>query len=217
MLIRRRLIIVGAGDFAPEVLWLAGQIEERDRDWAVGAFLDDTPDRARQVLQNRMIDLKVLGTSLDYQPLENDCFALAIGSPEAKLSVAARLLSRGARFINLTHPTLSVMQHARIGTGCIFMARTNVGPYAQVGDFVTINNNSGVAHDTLVEDGVTLSAFCDVTGRCILRRGAFLGSHAALLPGTEVGEFAVVGAGSVPLKKVKARTTVFGVPAREIC
>jgi acetyltransferase-like isoleucine patch superfamily enzyme len=115
------------------------------------------------------------------------------------------------------HPTTSVMQHATLGSGCIFMARTNVGPYARVGDFVTVNNNSGVAHDAIVEDGVTLSAFCDVTGRCILRRGAFLGSHSALLPGAEVGEFAVVGAGTIVLRRVPAGVTVMGVPAREIC
>jgi len=212
---RRRLILVGAGSFVHEVLWLAAQVLEEDCDWRVGGFLDDEPDRARDRLQRKMVELPVLGTTLDYVPRQDDCFAMSLASPMAKLTVGERLGNRGASFINLTHPSLTVMQHAVIGTGCVFMARTNVGPYSRIGDFVTLNNNSGVAHDTIVGDGVTLSGFCDVTGGCVLRRGAFLGSHAVVLPGAEIEEFGVVGAGSVVLRKVKARTSVLGVPAKE--
>jgi len=211
----RRLILVGAGSFVHEVLWLAGEVRGEDCDWRVAGFLDDEPDRARDRLQRKMVELPVLGTTFDYVPRQDDCFAMSLASPTAKLTVGERLGNRGASFINLVHPSLTVMQHAVIGTGCVFMARTNVGPYSRIGNFVTLNNNSGVAHDTIIEDGVTLSGFCDVTGGCVLRRGAFLGSHAVVLPGAEIGEFGVVGAGSVVLRRVKARTSVFGVPAKE--
>jgi len=44
----------------------------------------------------------------------------------------------------------------------------------------------------------------------------FMGSHASVLPGAVVGDYARVGAGSVVLRKVRPYTTVMGVPAQEI-
>ena len=53
-----------------------------------------------------------------------------------------------------------------------------------------------------------------LTGPPVLRRGARIGSGSQVLPGTEIGEEAVVGAGSVVVHDVAPRTTVRGVPAR---
>jgi acetyltransferase-like isoleucine patch superfamily enzyme len=48
----------------------------------------------------------------------------------------------------------------------------------------------------------------------IFRRGARIGGGAVLLPGVEIGEQAVVGAGAVVTKDVPGRTVVVGNPAR---
>jgi UDP-2-acetamido-3-amino-2,3-dideoxy-glucuronate N-acetyltransferase len=48
----------------------------------------------------------------------------------------------------------------------------------------------------------------------IVRRGATIGSGATVLCGLEIGEDAIVGAGSVVTKNVPARTVVAGNPAR---
>lgn len=85
-----------------------------------------------------------------------------------------------------------------------------------IGDFVTINAYSSCGHDAVLEDGCTLSGHCDVTGHAHLEQGVFLGSHAAVMPGVHVGEFATVAAGSVAFRNVKARQTVIGVPAKAI-
>ncbi len=49
-----------------------------------------------------------------------------------------------------------------------------------------------------------------------LRRGAFVGACATLLPGVEVGEQAIVAAGAVVDANVPPATVVGGVPARVI-
>lgn len=51
---------------------------------------------------------------------------------------------------------------------------------------------------------------------CVLRSGSRVGGGAVLLPGVEVGEEAVVGAGSVVTRNVTAAKVVYGVPAREV-
>ena len=48
----------------------------------------------------------------------------------------------------------------------------------------------------------------------VVRKGATIGSGATILSGVEIGEDAIVGAGSVVTKSVPARTIVAGNPAR---
>jgi acetyltransferase-like isoleucine patch superfamily enzyme len=45
---------------------------------------------------------------------------------------------------------------------------------------------------------------------------AWIGAHAVILPGVQVGAHAIVGSGAVVIRDVKPFTVVAGVPAREI-
>jgi acetyltransferase-like isoleucine patch superfamily enzyme len=47
-----------------------------------------------------------------------------------------------------------------------------------------------------------------------IKRGAWIGTRATVLPGVTIGEHAVVGAGSVVAKNVEAYTVVAGNPAK---
>lgn len=80
-----------------------------------------------------------------------------------------------------------------------------------------------------VEDEVTISFRVTITvhGECrgrlsskvspvIIRRRAFVGTGAIILPGVEVGEGTVVGAGAVVAKDVASGITLVGNPAREL-
>lgn len=211
---RRRLLIIGAGGFGREVLWTAQVIPSETRDWEVGGFLDDNPEAAQQQLQQRGIQVPVLGPVSEYQPRRGDCFVCAVASPEQRLRLCAMLMERGAEFVRLIHPTALVAPSARLGVGVILQAYSLVSTNASVGDFVILNTFSEIGHDAVVEEGCTLSSHCDVTGNVRLERGVFLGSHASILPGVTVGEFAKVGAGSVVARRVLPRQTVMGVPAK---
>jgi acetyltransferase-like isoleucine patch superfamily enzyme len=47
-----------------------------------------------------------------------------------------------------------------------------------------------------------------------LRRGCYIGAGAIILPGVEIGQDAIVGAGAVVTHNVLSGTTVIGVPAK---
>ena len=50
----------------------------------------------------------------------------------------------------------------------------------------------------------------------MIKRGAWIGAGAIILPNVTIGERAVVGAGAVVTKDVPPYTVVAGVPAKEI-
>jgi len=55
-----------------------------------------------------------------------------------------------------------------------------------------------------------------VPGRIHIRKNAWIGAGATILPGVSIGENAVVAAGAVVSKDVPANTVVGGIPARHI-
>lgn len=52
--------------------------------------------------------------------------------------------------------------------------------------------------------------------KTLVKTGAAIGSNATILPGITIGEFALIGAGSVVTKDVPPRSIVVGNPAKVI-
>ena len=50
----------------------------------------------------------------------------------------------------------------------------------------------------------------------MVKKGASLGANSTIVCGIEIGEYAMVGAGSVVTKSVESYTLVVGNPAREL-
>jgi acetyltransferase-like isoleucine patch superfamily enzyme len=50
----------------------------------------------------------------------------------------------------------------------------------------------------------------------VIGKGVWIGANVTILPGVEIGDFAVIGAGSVVTKNVASRCVAVGVPARVI-
>jgi acetyltransferase-like isoleucine patch superfamily enzyme len=53
-------------------------------------------------------------------------------------------------------------------------------------------------------------------GKVKIKRNAYIGAGAIILPGVTIGEYSIVAAGAVVTKDVPPRTVVAGVPARVI-
>ncbi|MDB4886094.1 MAG: acetyltransferase [Gemmatimonadetes bacterium] len=207
---RRKLVLLGGGDFAKELEWIASLIPDDSRDWELGGYLDDDEATARRP----GLGLPYLGPIRGHRPEPGLVYCPAIGSPRTKLTVCEAVRALGGEFVNILHPSAVVGPRSRVGSGVVMAQYVTVSVDVTIGDFVAMNFNCTTGHDAVVEDGCTISSYCDVTGHVHLERGVFLGSHASVLPGKRVGAFATVGAGSAVMRNVATERTVVGVPAK---
>ncbi|HBG81388.1 TPA: N-acetyltransferase [candidate division CPR2 bacterium] len=129
-----------------------------------------------------------------------------------------------------------IREGAKIGKNCILGKNVYVDFDVKIGDSVKIQNNSSVFHGVTVEDGVFIGPHVCLTNDKVPRavnpdfslkdnddwtvseikimKGASIGASSVILPGVKVGEFALVGAGSVVTKDVPDYGLVMGNPAR---
>jgi acetyltransferase-like isoleucine patch superfamily enzyme len=99
-----------------------------------------------------------------------------------------------------------------------------------IGNGVKIHTGVYVAQFTILEDDVFLAPGvivtndihpgCPESSRCMrgptVRRGAQVGGNVTLLPYIEIGERALIGAGSVVTKDIPPRAVAYGNPARVV-
>lgn len=123
-----------------------------------------------------------------------------------------------------------VLDGAKIGRNCNLCAQTLIEGDVIIGERVTIKSGVQLWNGTRIEDEVFLGPnvtfandpyprsreypqhFLGVT----IKRNASVGANATLLPGITIGEFAMIGAGSVVTKDVPPYAVLVGNPAKII-
>ncbi len=131
-----------------------------------------------------------------------------------------------------------VRRGARIGRNCVLARGVFIDVDVSVGDAVKVQNYVSVYQGVTLEDGVFVGPHVCFTNdlwprainrdgspkaaddwelsETVVRRGAALGANSTIVAGTTVGEWSMVGAGSVVVKDVEAHALVVGVPAKTV-
>jgi acetyltransferase-like isoleucine patch superfamily enzyme len=119
-----------------------------------------------------------------------------------------------------------VGDRAIVGRGTMALYNCSIGPFARIQDQVHLVGDMIVEEHVFLGMGVVTTNDNDVyltrfglaareqRGAPVLRRFAAVGAGATILPGVEIGEGALVGAGAVVTRDVAPWTIVMGVPAR---
>ena len=115
---------------------------------------------------------------------------------------------------------VEIQKGAKIGRRCKISSHTFICEGVTIEDEVFVGHNVNFINDRRPRaanpDG-SLQTEADWTlERTIVRRGASIGTGAVILCGLEIGERAIIGAGSVVTKDVPADAAVAGNPARAL-
>ena len=124
-----------------------------------------------------------------------------------------------------------ILSGSNIGINCSFGQNCVVGPKVNIGNGVKVQNNISIYEGVEVEDDVFLGpsmVFTNVTNprafiirreefkKTLLKKGCSIGANATIVCGVTIGEYALIGSGTVVNKDVKPYALMVGVPARQI-
>jgi acetyltransferase-like isoleucine patch superfamily enzyme len=123
-----------------------------------------------------------------------------------------------------------IREHAHIGDNCIIGKDTYIDEYVVIGNRVKIQNGVSVYHGVVIENDVFVGPNVAFTNDRVprafnndwkitqthIKQGASIGANATVVCGVTIGEYAMVGAGSVVVKDVPPYTLVVGNPAQQI-
>lgn len=124
-----------------------------------------------------------------------------------------------------------ILSGSNIGTNCSFGQNCVIGPKVNIGNSVKVQNNISIYEGVVVEDDVFLGpsmVFTNVTNprafivrreefkKTVLKKGCSIGANATIICGVTIGEYALIGSGTVVNKDVKPYALMVGVPAKQI-
>ena len=182
-----------------------------------------------RVLPGAVLGRPPVPTAAASRPLRADLPPLVIGA--GSVIGANAVLYRGSTLGAevLIGDLVSVREECSIGDRSLIGRAVTINYHTVIGANVKIMDLTHLTGNMIIEDDVFVSAHVssandnrmwegqyvenEIRGP-VLRRGCSIGLGAVLLPTVEVGERAIVGAGSVVTKNVKPGSLVIGVPAR---
>jgi len=184
-----------------------------------------------QILENTVIGRPTVlppSSSLVKRQLAADLPPTVVGS--GTVIGASVVLYRGVvlGLNNIICDLSSIREQCTLGDDVLLGRGVMIQVNTQIGARTKIMDTCHLPGDMIVEEDVFLSTHvCGASENSLgregakgswsgphLRRGAYVGVNATLLPGVTIGEEAVVGAGALVTKDVAPATLVMGVPAR---
>lgn len=112
---------------------------------------------------------------------------------------------------------VALWSHAVVDYGCRIGHRVKVHCNVYIPQFTVLEDDVFIAPGCTFANDVHPGCRCsDVMKGPTIRRGARIGVGVTIVPGVEVGAYALVGSGSVVTRDVPAHAVVAGNPARVI-
>ena len=186
----------------------------------LGFLNDDIPVGETQGKFKR---LPVIGTSQDVYKFinDNDTYVLlAYKTMKKEDKMWEKYLALDIpheKFINVIHPSSQIpWGYCEIGYGVMMAPNVQLSPDTTISDNCILLGNSFIGHDSTLERYVSVANHATIGARVHVGKAVHIGTNASIRQGVKIGDFSLVGMGSVVLDDVPSNSIVAGVPAKVI-
>jgi sugar O-acyltransferase (sialic acid O-acetyltransferase NeuD family) len=206
------IVILGAGGFARELMWLIESIGS----WKILGFI-------RSDLQGELSEIKgyrnypTIGNfKIDYPNFEDIYFCLGAGSPKVKQSMDLEARAYGLiPSPALVHPNVKLHSSIQLYENVVLCAGTSLTVDITIGYGTMLNLHCTVGHDTIIGDFCTFSPGVHLSGNVVVENNVECGTNSSVLPFCTLGKGSVLGAGAVAVKSIPAGVVAVGIPAKQ--
>jgi len=175
-------------------------------------YLDDAPTLRGQ----SRLGLPILGPLEQLDGVPHDGVIVAVGDNATRQKLYEQLRQRGERFATGVHPRSVIASDVQVGPGTMVCAGAIVNPGSVVGQNVILNTGCSVDHHNCIGDHVHIAPGAHLGGDVSIGEGTLVGIGATVMPQRQVGDWAVVGAGSVVHSDLPDKVVAAGFPARVV-
>ena len=206
-----KLFIVGCGNVGGFVAYNFDNFNKEN--FEIQGFLDDDSQKHGKFF----FGYPVLG---DIGLLENEnqkiAAVIGIADPVMKKNVKERIKSPNITFPALVSKDAWISNEVTIGDGAVIYPGVTIDYHVRIGDFVLVNKNCSLGHDSQLSRFSTLAPGVCLAGFTHLEECVNIGINAATKQNVHIGKGSIIGGMSMVIKDMPENVTAVGVPARII-
>jgi sugar O-acyltransferase (sialic acid O-acetyltransferase NeuD family) len=208
----KKIVIIGTGGFAREVLSTINDCNKNKQKIKVLGFLDDNKSIANTKIEN----LPILGTTkwILNNSKKDISYVIGIGDCKSRERIVKKIKTQNIKFETIIHPSVIKSESVKIGEGSIIQAGCILTINIEIGKHVHINIKSTIGHNCIIKDFVTLCPAVIVNGDISIGEGSFIGSGVIMKDKIKIGEGSIVGAGTILINDVPKLSLVVGNPGK---
>jgi len=209
----KSLIIIGARGLGRKVYDLAKSNSEFSKEFVIKGFLDDQPSK----IEDYKNYPNVISSVENYTVNKNDVFVCALANTSKKKYYSKIIIDKGGKFINIISDKCIINSNVCLGSeGIIIFENSIISADSSIDNFVTIQPNVVIGHDTMIEKNCHINCFVFTGGSSKICSDVTLHTRSTILPGITIGSNTIVGACSLVNKNILGNCTVVGTPAKII-
>ncbi len=205
--------IYGAGGAGREIIMIIEDINNISPKYNIKGFIDDNDS----LLNKKINNIPVVG-NIDFilNSKEKLNIVMGIADPNIKEKIVNKLNNKNINWITLIHPSVYIYDNVKISRGSVICMNSILSIDTQINEFVYINFNCTIPHDTTIGKFSSLMNNVVLSGNDKVKEKVFIGSNAVIIQNLHIGKNSVVGAGSVVIRDIEENTVVAGNPAKII-
>ncbi|MGM3175853.1 acetyltransferase [Dickeya lacustris] len=206
-----KLGIYGAGGLGREALLLAQCINDVNKRWDEIFFIDDI--NYDRILNGHRV---FSSTTIPHDISFTAEIVIAVGEPILREKFKNNISHLSIPLATLIHPSVFVPENTVIKEGCIINEGVFLSCDVYIGANVCIQQMSRISHDCSIHENTVLASGVCLAGGCNVGKRVFIGMGVMVRERRKIGDFSVIGMGSVVVSDLPDKIIAFGSPARVV-